>query len=384
MGLRDNGRRGMLGFMTSSLSSATEKNCLGLTAAFYFAFTLFPAAHGADFTWLGTEKGAQGPNYSNVNNWSPAAENPPGANDRAFFDDNAILTLNIFGGTNRFVGAFYFEATKEYSFLLSRDDRHYDLSAGIRQNGSGNVLFTASLQFGNNATISGTGSGNLVFDRFLRGNGLVLESTGSFRVYVNGAQEGTVGGGNYLNTAQSVIGGSGSLSRMLSVEAAGATIAAGAHNTAGTFTLGGGLSALVATRFEFDLGGTGGAHDRLAITGGTFRLGNPGEGGYEIILNDLGQAAVAAQTPIVLIEAGSEAVLDMSAFNPDAFSVAPLPSGWVLDAAYGQNGVLFDPGSGQLSIQFSAIPEPSTAFLFTTMGAAVGLVLRRQRGPRKI
>lgn len=341
-----------------------------------------PTAHADTYIWQGIQAGSSGqPNYAEANNWSPSAV--PDLNDVVYFTDAGTLTTGIFGGTTRRANTFYFEASKDYSFILSRDDRHYELTNGIRQNGSGAVLFTASIQFGSGATIAGTGSGDIVFERFLPGTrGLVIESEGTFKVYVNGTQTATAGA-NTLNTSASFLGGEGRLSRLLDIQAAGATVAAGAKGSAGTLTLAGGFSSLVQTRFEFDLGGTEGAHDQLAITGGTFHLGDPGDGGYQIFLRDLGLSDVTAGSPIILIRAESGVTLEMDALNPNAFSIAELPTGWQLDAAYGQGGLLFDPLSGQLSVQFEAIPEPTTALLLMTAGAAASLSWRRLRDGRR-
>ncbi len=333
-----------------------------------------PAAQAADYTWLGTS----GTNYAAVANWAPETPaGPPGVNDTATFNDTATTTAGIYGATNRSAQAFIFAATKHYSFVIPRDDRFYTLGSALTQNGSGSVTFDAPLRFGSGAVINGSGSGDVILDGVLGGdNALQIASGGSFRVFVNGTQ--TVGAGtNQLTTAASALGGVGVLSRQLAVTAAGATVTPGTPGAAGTLTLAGGFSSALATQFEFDFGGAGGSQDRLLLTGGTFHLGDPGEGGFALHLRDLGLDAAAAGTPLTLIETTGAVTLDFAAFNPDAFSIASLPTGWVLDLAYGNDGLLFDTLTGNLTVQFAVVPEPAGGALLAILGG--GLLLARWR-----
>ncbi len=345
------------------------------------ASTALTTLRAETYEWFGNTSNF----YATASNWTP--DGLPATGDTVEFTNNASRT-DVHSGTNRVIGTMRFSASRDYiltAFNANNEDRTFTIGSALTLNGTGNITMDAGVAFSASAMINGSGSSTLSFERNLTGaRPLYLEGSGSYRILVNQGQAANTGF-NTLSNGNATLGGIGTLSRQLLIDptgGAGATIAPGIDGAAGTFTLAAGFSSGVSTHFAFDLGGEAGSNDRLLITGGTFSLHATEAGAFSISLNSLGVSAPQLETPITLIEATPDVTLDFSGLSAEAFAIADLPDGWLLDTTYGNNGLLFDPATGHLSVQLSTIPEPSQAVLCTlTLGTLAGYAaLSRRRG----
>ncbi len=303
----------------------------------------------ADLTWQG-----QNAAWRNVGNWNGATV--PTAGDQAFFNDDA-MTKEILLSQSAFISRLLFGNADDYTVQASSSSVTLQSANGIVLEGSGNVVVHTPISFGKNSNrrITGNGSSTVTLNGNIKGDsGLLIDGNGFFRVFINGLQESTAHR-NSLANPNATLGGTGTLSRPLSISAAGSTLAPGTDTEAGTLTLQEGLSSFIKTNFDFHLGGTGGIHDRLKITGGTFALNASEPGIYIIHIRSLSLGNVPVKTPIQLVETTVDAKLRFQSVGNDSFTVGSLPPGWALDETYGLNGIVFDSSTGNLFIQFSTI-----------------------------
>ena len=164
------------------------------------------------------------------------------------------------------------------------------------------------------------------------------------------------------------LAGTGTVNALTTANAAGSILAPGTEGTIGTLALAGGLTASSGAAFHFDMNGAT-ATDSISVGAGSLTAA----GTWTFTLNDLGGTSVQAGVAYMLISGTGT----WSAAPTIAFS---LPGSWVVDAGYHGSGYYWDSSSAtrSLTVQFSAIPEPSTwallAFSLTTV-----MVLRRRR-----
>ncbi|MFZ4777284.1 MAG: autotransporter-associated beta strand repeat-containing protein, partial [Terrimicrobiaceae bacterium] len=229
----------------------------------------------------------------------------------------------------------------------------------LNVSGSNSYLYSGIIGTGAGTlgiTKSGTGTQTLAGNNTYTGNTLV--SSGTLII------DGSLAAGSTVSSL-ATLGGNGTVNGLTTLSAAGSIINPGTAGTVGNLALTGGLTASSGGAFNFDL--SGGVTDRISLGAGGLTAG----GTWTFTLNNLG--GMSAGTPYTLLSGtGTWSSSPTLAFN--------LLGGLVLDDGYNGTGYKWDNTSGadSLTVQFSAIPEPTTwallAFSLTTV-----MVLRRRR-----
>lgn len=233
----------------------------------------------------------------------------------------------------------------------------------------GRVNFSGSL--------SGTGSGQYV----IQGAGVVALTRATGNTYSRGT---SVSSGTLLlmNTSNSAtgtslisvangaaLGGTGTATGAVTSAAAGSIFTPGDRtatgiSSIGTLNLTGGLTASSGATFQFDLNGA--SIDGIHFGAGALSLG----GAVTFNFTSLGPVNTGVAYSL-FSGTGTWSGAPAFAFNA--------PAGYVLDAAYGGgSGYVWDAAGHSLTVQFAAIPEPSTTVLLG-LGCAVVLGLRRRQ-----
>jgi autotransporter-associated beta strand protein len=186
----------------------------------------------------------------------------------------------------------------------------------------------------------------------------------SGRVLVMNSEGSATGTGDVtLNAA--TLAGTGSISGVVSTNGAGSVFSPGVDGAA-TLTLGG-LNAANGATFHFELGTES---DVLSLGTGVF-TGSAAAGGLAFHFTDLD--GFAAGNPYTIITFGSAVDLDYT-----DLVASILPDGYMLDASFGMGG--FQINGNDLQVQFTVVPEPSTAILVLV---PLALAARRSRRERR-
>lgn len=176
-------------------------------------------------------------------------------------------------------------------------------------------------------------------------------ATGTGQVSVSGT--GTLGGGGYASGLTTAV-------------ASTSAFAPGEVGAIGVLHLNGGLSAASGATFNFQLNGS--SIDQISFGTGNLTLGG------EVNFNFTSLGTVLTETTYSLFLGGTtwtEGVgLDFNFVGP---------TGYALNSAYGGgNGYIWDAAGKSLTVQFSAIPEPTVSLLMG-LGLATVLWSRRRR-----
>lgn len=217
-------------------------------------------------------------------------------------------------------------------------------------------------------TLTATGAGNQIANS----NGVVsvsgLTTVGGASVgtlLVNGSLTAT-GGVNVATNG--TLGGSGTITGAVTTTSSTSVIAPG--NSAGTLGITGTLNAGAGANFKFELGSTSGNPDSDLIAISGIFTGSTLPNGLVFDFSSLAPGTSVA-TPYTLLTFGSSTGLDYTDLIANT-----LPSGLMLDTAFGTNGFLIN--GTNLQAQFSVVPEPTTVLMLLG-GLGMTAMLRRRR-----
>lgn len=215
------------------------------------------------------------------------------------------------------------------------------------------------------ATIANNGSGAVSVVKSDAGT-WVLTGTHTYTgaTTINGGTmliNGSTAAGSAVALNAATLGGSGTVGGLVTTAGTSSRLSPG--NSPGTLTLAGGLNAAAGADFAFELGTSS---DLLNLGSGVF-TGSTAANGLVFDFADAG--GLTAGTTYTLATFGSSSGLDYTDLLGNT-----IPSGFVLNSGFGTNGFLIN--SGNLQVQFSAIPEPGS-YLLLGLGLLV-LQLRRR------
>jgi autotransporter-associated beta strand protein len=219
-------------------------------------------------------------------------------------------------------------------------------------------IITATTPANLKLTKNGTGTQTLGGTNTYAGATLVSQGT----LIIDGS---LVAGSAVSVSSLATLGGIGTVNGLTTLSAAGSIINPGTAGTVGSLALTGGLTASSGGAFHFDL--SGGVTDHISLGAGVLTAGAT----WTFTLNNLG--GMSAGTPYTLLSGtGTWSSTPTLVFN--------LLGGLVLDTGYNGTGYKWDNtlGADSLTVQFSAIPEPSTWALLA-FSLTVVTVLRRRR-----
>lgn len=228
-------------------------------------------------------------------------------------------------------------------------------AANATTNGSRfvNVTSTAGMVVGQTITGTGIAAGTFV-EQIRSGTQIILSQNAN-----SSANNQTL----TLAASDATLGGSGFITGLVTTASSTSTITPG-NGGAGTFALSGGLNAAAGATFKFELGTTS---DLLALGAGVF-TGSTAAGGLTFEFTNI--SGFAAATPYTLSSFASSTGLDYT-----DLTASIVPSGFMLDSSFGTGG--FQINSGNLQVQFTTVPEPSTAALIGL--GVLGMVAARRR-----
>jgi hypothetical protein len=352
--------------------------------------------HAETLTWTGTNNAS----IQVATNWVDSLGNAPTgspavkSSDKVVFGPTGGHTVRVNSGVT--IEGWTFNSAETYSFVFNDA---YNLGfAGnatatpqFLKYGAGDVILPRFHLAGQRVFWGESGSGTVVFNGVLSnpgsgaGGGVTME--GAIRILVTGSQAAPAAPSTNswrFNSSNAVLSGTGTLTSLVENSmtanrgANGATLDPGVSGTAGTFTFKGGLKLERSTNLNFDLGGLGGANDKIAITGGTFTLRAPESGKFVLNLSNLGITELTIGSPITLIEStqGGAVTFDFATVSSSDFTFGAMPGGWVGDQSYGTGGIFFDTSTGMLSVQL--IPEPGV-LTATLLGVGMVVVAARRR-----
>ncbi|MFH1498586.1 MAG: autotransporter-associated beta strand repeat-containing protein [Verrucomicrobiota bacterium] len=235
---------------------------------------------------------------------------------------------------------------------------------------SGSTTFSgliADSTLGSNAVLNVTKAGNStqVFSGANTYTGGTQVNGGTLLI-ANTTGSGT-GTGAITVASGARFGGTGIATGAVTVSSFDSVIIAGGENAIGTLTLNGGLTANSGVTFAFDINGA----QIDSIDFGTASL-------------NLGGTVTVDFTSLGSVETGVAYSLFAGTGAWDSVSASFVingPSGYELDTSYGGgNGYIFDDATNSFTVQFAAIPEPSTyAALFGGLTLAGAALTRRRR-----
>jgi autotransporter-associated beta strand protein len=161
------------------------------------------------------------------------------------------------------------------------------------------------------------------------------------------------------------LGGTGYITGAVTAADATSAFAPGDLNATGTLHLSGGLIASTGATFNFDLNGV--SADSIDFGAGAVTL----NGVITFNFNSLGTVQTGTAYSL-FAGSGTWSGAPTFVFNN--------PGGYVLDTTYGGgNGYVWDAANHSLTVQFAAVPEPSTVALLVGAGIGVLLINRRKR-----
>jgi len=227
--------------------------------------------------------------------------------------------------------------------------------------GSGVVAFTAT---------AGNGfSGTVAIDN---GTLLAMNTSNTYKTGSGGTSGSATGTGAVTINAGGALGGTGYIGNSnyatatVAAAAASSIITPGDMNKSGVSSIGtlhlyNGLTAADGATFYYDLDGS--SIDGLDLGASALALGGTAT------FNFLSLGTVTTGTPYSLVSG-------TGTWSGSPTFVFHAPTGYQLDSAYGTGGYVWDTSAHALSVQFAAVPEPTTL-------AACGLLafglLRRSR-----
>lgn len=232
----------------------------------------------------------------------------------------------------------------------------------------GRVTFSGKVDDGSaTGSMTKVGDGTVVLTS--NSNNLDLGVTVSEGVLLlNNTSGSGTGAGAVLVEGGATLGGTGSVGALVTADAAGSRFAAGDTDAIGTFTMNGGFAANSGATFAYDIDGA--SIDSIDFSSAAVALG----GDITFDFTNLG----TVETGVVYsLLAGNGAWTDNGAnfiFNS--------PTGYALDGSYGGgDGFIWDAAGNSLTVQFTAIPEPSVTGL--AAAGVAGLLVMMRRGRRK-
>lgn len=224
------------------------------------------------------------------------------------------------------------------------------------------VRFTGGISStsGNNG-IAKSGAGTLVLDGVNSYKGATYVSKGT--LLVNGSLTQS-----YRVEVQSgaTLGGTGTVNTAVTATSADSVFSGGEIGAVGTLNLTGGLVATNGATFRIDINGA--SADQINFGAGAVTLNGP----VSLVFGAVGDGITSGFVYSVFIGSGTWS-------GTPTFDLQN-PLGYVLDSSYGDGkGYIWDAAGNELSVQFSAVPEPAAfAHLLGCAGLAVGLMLRRR------
>jgi hypothetical protein len=236
----------------------------------------------------------------------------------------------------------------------------------------GTVIFSNTIS-GDNGVTSKDGAGTVILNQVAgntwtsyntdvfemkAGTTLIMNTSGSA---FGGGPQGSIGPVFAQIDSGATLGGKGISTQQIVAMASDSVIAPGTSTSIGTLSLTGGLAATNGLTLDFKLTGAdhpAGGIDNDFIETSTFALGGP------VTVNFTTLDTVETDNPYFLI--GGTA--NWTEANGTTFYFNT-PAGYELNSAYGTGGYLFDTTNDQFSVEFAAVPEPST---YALMG--LGLV----------
>ncbi len=345
----------LAGFGVAQLDTGTT-TVLGTSAYLITAATL------GFKEWDG---GGSGSNWGTNSNWGPSA-GEPGTTEYALFDDedNGKSTISL--DQNDTIAGIEFgeNATVGYT-LNSAAAEVLTLDGAVpfiqQKNAFNQTIALAGLELGNNTVADITGSGDLIISADISessgGTSLVRDGGGSGTLVLSG--DNTFSGGLYLNNGIVEAQSSGALGTGTAVIASGATLelngvgtidenitfggtgvsnAGALHNTAGTNTLSGILTATSAGRITTDTGTTLNLTGNLTGTDTDLTFAAAGTGAINV-------SRITTGAGTVTIESGA---ITFNGANANTFTGLTTVSGGTLtlDKTAGADAI----GSGGLTL----------------------------------
>lgn len=271
-----------------------------------------------------------------------------------------------FSGAINFGPSATFAADKVKLVAMGNDDVvHFTgamtggaTSRSVTIEGPGTIVYSGANKTYANATIVKNGHLLIASGTAVTGNGnFTVEDGGKLQV------DGSISGTGAFSLLDGTVGGEGLISRTVVTAGTASVISPG--NSTGTLTFAS-LNASAGATFHFDLG----LDSDMLVIQGLFTGGAAPES-LRFHFADAG----GLQTGVVytLIEFDTASGLDVA----DFFLASP---GFVLDPGFGTDGWNLDTDNGFLQVRFTAIPEPTAAWLLPA--AAAALLLRRAKQRR--
>lgn len=236
----------------------------------------------------------------------------------------------------------------------------------------GRVNFSGSITGTGTGTIIKQGAGVVAFTRAAGSTYARNTSVNAGALVLANTSGSATGTGTVTVADGATLAGTGFSTGAITASAAGSRFSAGDMNqngvsSIGTLTLSGGLAGAGGATFDIDVNGA--SVDVINFGAGTLSLA----GTQTFNITNLG--TVQTGSAYTLFTGSGDWLGSVGAtyvFNG--------PAGYVLDTTYGSGaGYIFDAAGHSLTVQFAAIPEPSTYAMLAGAGGLVVALRRRMR-----